>query len=194
MIVVASSLVALFAALGLHPAALAGRVSRSHQLPPNIRTTPELRPVVEDLLNRSPTLREQCARIAMAPQTYVSLILSTGQLPYETRARSTAHRYQSGLLLVEVEIPAATRDFAELLGHELEHVTEFIERLDFKQLAGTRGSGVVRCGIAGSFESERAQKAGRTVAAEVEGNEAARPRSSKEFDRSPSGTATGRER
>lgn len=172
MIAVAPALVALsFSALGLHPAALIGRVSPWHQLPPNIRTTEDLRPLVETLLSRSPTLREQCARIALARQTYVSLMLSAVKLPSQMRARSTARRYQSGLLVVDVEIPPASQDFAELLAHELEHVSEFIERVDFKQLARSRRSGIVHCGMEGSFESERARKAGRAVAAEVKSND-----------------------
>jgi hypothetical protein len=162
-----------FSLLSLHPAALVGRLSRSNQLPPTIRTTDDMRPMIEELLRRSPTLRAQCARIAIARQTYVSLMLSVVTMPSQARARSTARRYQSGLLLVDVEIPAASPDFAELLGHELEHVTEFIERVDFKQLARTRNAGIVHCVGDGSFESERAQKAGRTVAAEVDASKRA---------------------
>lgn len=175
VIAAAPALIALsFFALGLHPAALVGRLSPWHQLPLNIRTTDELRPLVELLLSRSPTLREQCARIALARQTYVSLMLSAVKLPSQIRARSTARRYQSGLLVVDVEIPPASQDFAELLAHELEHVSEFIERVDFKQLARSRRSGIVQCGTKGSFESERARKAGRAVAAEVESNDPGR--------------------
>ena len=73
--------------------------------------------------------------------------------------------------MVDVEIPPASRDVAELLAHELEHVNEFIDHVDFQQLARDRRSGVVRCGVDESFETERARKAGLTVAAE-----AARPR------------------
>jgi hypothetical protein len=172
VIAVTPTLVALsFSALGLHPAALVGRVSPWHKLPPNIRTTDDVRQRVEELLSRSPTLREQCTRIGMARQTYVSLLLSAAKLPSEMRARSTARRYRSGLLVVDVEIPPASQDFAELLAHELEHVTEFIERVDFKQLARARRSGVVQCGMEGSFESERARRAGRIVAAEVESHD-----------------------
>ena len=169
----AALVVLCYSLLALGPSALVGRLSPWHQLPPNIRITDELRPLLEELLSRSPTLREQCARIAIARQTYVSVMLSQAKLPSEMRARSIARRYQSGLLVVDVEIPPASHDFPELLAHELEHVTEFIERVDFQQLARDRRSGVVRCGVEGSFESERARKAGRTVAAEVESSEPA---------------------
>ena len=161
-------LVLTLSALGLHPAAFAARISAWPRLPPNIRTTDDLRPIVEELIRRSRTIREQCARIAIARHTYISLMLSAARLPALTRARSTARRYHSGLLVVDVEIPPATQDFAELLAHELEHVTEFIERVDFKKLANTRNAGVVQCGGDGSFESDRALRAGRAAAAELQ--------------------------
>ena len=169
MIVVVSAALALaLSPLGLPAVAFTSRFIASHQLPPNIRTTDDLRLIIEDLLARSPTLREQSARIAVAKQTYVSVTLSVTQLAWDTRARSTARRYKSGLLVVDVEIPPASRDFPELLAHELEHATEFIDRIDFKKLARAHDSGIVQCNGDGSFETERAQKAGRTVKLEIE--------------------------
>src|SRR4029079_15106916 len=103
----------------------------------------------------SATLRTQCEKIAAAPKTYVTVELSVGPFSAQTRARSTARRFPSGLLMVDVEIPPASQEFAELLAHELEHVTEFIEGVDFKALAHSTDSGIVQCGIAGSFESVR---------------------------------------
>jgi hypothetical protein len=70
--------------------------------------------------------------------------------------------------MVDIEIPPASQDFAELLAHEMEHVTEFIDRVDFKALVEARDGGVVQFGLAGGFESTRAQQAGRTAAAEVD--------------------------
>jgi len=168
IVVVPTALVLALSLLGLHPAVLTARTSRSHQLPPNIRTTDDLRPIIEDLLARSPTLREQCARIAMAKKTWVSVTLSMLRFPSLARARSTARRYQTGLLVIDVEIPPASRDFAELLAHELEHVTEFIDGVDFKKAARSRKAGIAQCGSDGSFETERAQKAGRRAKLEVE--------------------------
>jgi len=155
-------------ALSLHPVALINRSLPCYDLPANIRTTAEIRSAVAPLLARSPTLRAQCAKIAAAPRTYVSIALSTARFSAETRARSTARRYLSGLLMVEIEIPSASQDFAELLAHELEHVTEFIEGVDFKALAESHAGGVVQCGIAGGFESVRAKQAGRAAAAEID--------------------------
>ena len=155
--------------LGLHPSVLINRSLPCYELPANIRTTLELRDAVASLLARSPTLRAQCEKIAAAPKTYVTVEYRVGPFSAQTRARSTARRFPSGLLMVDVEIPPASQEFAELLAHELEHVTEFIEGVDFKALAQSTDSGIVQCGIAGSFESVRAQQAGRAAAAEING-------------------------
>lgn len=163
-----AALILTISALGLHPVALIDRSLPCYELPANIRTTTELRKLIAPLLARSSTLRAQCAKIAAAPRTYVSVALSAGPFLAQTRARSTARRFLSGVLMVEIEIPAASQDFGELLAHELEHVTEFIEGIDFKALAEARDSGVVQCGFAGSFESTRAEQAGRTAAAEID--------------------------
>jgi hypothetical protein len=166
VVVVVSSV--LVFTLALHPAVFTARTSTWHQLPSNIRTTDDLRPIIEDLLARSNTLREQSARISIATRTWVSITLSAARFPSLTRARSTARKYHTGLLVVDVELPSASQDFAELLAHELEHVTEFIDGVDFKKLARTRSGGIVQCKSDGSFETDRAQKAGRMAKFEVE--------------------------
>jgi hypothetical protein len=76
------------------------------------------------------------------------------------RARSCARRYASGLLVVDMELPPASPDFAELLAHELEHVTEFIDGVNFKAVAATGHGGIVQTPSDGSFESDRAHNAG----------------------------------
>jgi hypothetical protein len=167
-VVVSAALALALSTFGPPPVAFTSRVIASHQLPPNIRTTDDLRPIIEGLLARSATLRHQSARIAVAKQTYVSVTLSVAQLAWDARARSTARRYKSGLLVVDIEIPPASGDFPELLAHELEHATEFIDRIDFKKLARANNTGVVHCSGDGSFETVRAQQAGRTVKIEIE--------------------------
>jgi len=163
-----AALILSLSALALHPVALITGSIACDELAPNIRTTPDLRAVIEPLLARSPTLRAQCARIAATPRTYVTLELSVGPFADQARARATARRYQSGLLFVDIEMPPASQELAELLAHELEHVIEFIDGVDFETLAKTRHGGIVRCGLAGAFESERAHRAGRAAAAEIE--------------------------
>ena len=164
-------------ALGLHPVALTTRSLACYELPANIRTTPAMRGAIMPLLARSPTLRAQCERIAAASRTYVSIDVSVARFSTETRARSTARRSLSGVLFVAVEIPVASQDFAELVAHELEHVTEFIDGVDFKALAQSREGGIVQCTAAGAFESLRAQQAGRAAAAEIDSRGGATERS-----------------
>jgi hypothetical protein len=64
----------------------------------------------------------------------------------------------------DVHLPPGT-DYSELIGHEFEHLLEQVEGLDLRRLARVRGSGVwsVEREL---FESDRAQDAGRIVAAE----------------------------
>jgi hypothetical protein len=169
VIVLASPAVVLYLyVLGLDPVAFTARATGCYELPANIHTADELRGPIGQLLARSRTLRAQCARIAAAPRTQVTVTVSVGSLHGQARARSTARRYDSGLLIVDIEIPAASRDFAELLAHEFEHVTEFIDRVDFKTLARTRGGPAVERRSDGSFESDRALQAGRAAAGEAE--------------------------
>jgi hypothetical protein len=66
-----------------------------------------------------------------------------------------------------VQIPPAARDLAELLAHELEHVTELIDGIDFRALAAAPGAAIVRDRSSGSFESDRARRAGILAAAEA---------------------------
>jgi len=153
-------------AMGLDPVAFTARASACYELPANIHANDALKTAIAPLLARSQTLRGQCTKIAASSRTQITLTLTTARMT--ARARSTARRYRSGLLIIEVEIPAASQDFAELLAHELEHATEFIDRVDFNVLAQVHGGQVVRSGTDGSFESQRAQKAGRAAAAEIE--------------------------
>jgi hypothetical protein len=163
-----AALILSLSALALHPVALITGSIACDELAPNIRTTPDLRAVIEPLLARSPTLRAQCARIAATPRTYVTLELSVGPFANQARARATARRYQSGLLFVDIEMPPASQEFAELLAHELEHVIEFIDGVDFATLAKTRNGGIVPCGLAGVRIGAGPSGRPRAAAAEIE--------------------------
>jgi hypothetical protein len=163
-----SILVLLLVGLGLNPIALTGRVTACYELPANIHAAAELRAPVAQLLARSPTLRAQCAVIAGAAGTDVTIAIVIDHREHQVRARSTARRYGTALLIVDVELPPASPDFAELLAHELEHVTEMIERIDFEALSATHGGHHIGRLPDGSFESDRATRAGRAAAAEVE--------------------------
>ncbi len=142
--------------------------STAPPLPSNIRVPDDLRADIAGLLARSPTLRAQCASIEAARHARITVVVTGARLGALTRARSSARRYDSGLLVVFVELPAVTMtDFAELLAHELEHAIELIEQIDLAALARQRAGGVFR-NRDGVFETTRAQAAGRAAAAEVD--------------------------
>jgi hypothetical protein len=171
MVRLASPAVVLYLyAITLDPSpALQGRDAAGgpFELPSNVQVSAQLQQVILDLLSRSRTLREQCAKIAAARQVRVS-IESVGPAAFdaEMRARSTARRYGSGLLTVVIELPVAS-DLAELLAHELEHVTEFIDQVDLQTMAREGRGGVTQRKLDGAFESQRAISAGRAAAAEI---------------------------
>lgn len=75
-------------------------------------------------------------------------------------------RRQGYAIHAEVHLPPSNA-LIELVGHEFEHVIEQIEGLDLKRLARVKGSGV-REAEPRVFETDRAQSAGRVVAAEVD--------------------------
>jgi hypothetical protein len=136
-------------------------------LPTTIQVDDLLEPVVDDLLAASPTFSRQCERIADVPLVRVSV----RQLPKGEesccRARTTIRRYPSGALIAWVEIPSPrTRlEYAELLGHEFEHILEQIDLVDLNAQAD-RGAGAARLGD-GAYETARARRAGAAVAVEV---------------------------
>ena len=155
--------------LGLHAAAVpsAPQTVQRLALPPNIQGDRELRQAIEQLLGRSRTLRTQVARIGEAARVHVWITIEPRVATADTRARSVVRRFDSGYLDVEIEIPPASADFVELLAHELEHVTEFIDGIDLPTLARTRNGHVVQRRSDGAIESDRAHAAGLAAAAEA---------------------------
>ena len=156
--------------LALDPVAFTARGAECYELPQNIQVDSDLRPAITALLARSRTLRQQCAQIRASVQTRVTLGISLAPMDSQARARAMARRYRSGVLIVVIEIPPASRDFAELVAHEFEHVTEFIDGVDFQAGARARDSRISFRRSDGSFESERARRAGLAAAAEVLGH------------------------
>jgi hypothetical protein len=156
--------------LGLHAAAVpsAQQTNQCRVLPANIQADDDLRQGIEQVLRRSRTLREQCARIGSAPHVHVRVTITPRITAPLTRAQSVVRRYASGLLFVAIELPVASTDFVELLAHEFEHVTEFIDGVDLGALARRGDTGVTRRRSDGAFESERAAAAGLAAAAEVQ--------------------------
>jgi hypothetical protein len=69
-------------------------------------------------------------------------------------------------LRADVHVPPAARAIAEIVGHEFEHILEQMEGLNLRMLSRVRGSGVRESAFE-VYETARAQRAGRIVAAEL---------------------------
>lgn len=137
-------------------------------VPANIQAA-VYRGLLESMLDRSPSFRQQCRRIAAAPHVTVRLQPAAGPLR-RARARSRIVRSPDGALTATIEI-AALADTVELIAHEIEHVIEQLDDVDLPARAGVANSGV-RLGDAeeeASFETTRARRVGLKVAQEVRG-------------------------
>ena len=66
---------------------------------------------------------------------------------------------------VEIPVPLTTIEYAELFGHEFEHILEQIDRVDLEALTAAR-AGATRLAD-GAYETTRARKAGQTIADET---------------------------
>jgi len=146
------------------PASSAAQTADCAVLPANLVVPAMYRQWVEELIDRSSTLYRQCMAIAAAGDTVVTVYVGRWTAG-DGRARTAFSRERQGRLRARVEIPVSA-DFAELLAHEFEHVLEQIERIDLRQLAQTRKSGV-RQVARNTFETDRAFDAGMAAAGEL---------------------------
>jgi hypothetical protein len=139
-------------------------------LPPNLIVPSTLQRVVDAMLRWSPTFRRQCLRIANAPQTTVALTWFRPTTAEHGRARTVVTTTTSGRRIATMAIQPVD-DQVELIAHELEHVIEQLDEIDLRTLASVPSSGVQRCaGREEAFETIRAIRVGRAVAAEVRRN------------------------
>jgi hypothetical protein len=136
-------------------------------VPANIEVSPIYRSVVDAMLQRSPTFRRQVLRIA---QSGITIVIRPGEGRGRTaRARTQIRSAPKGGLQAVVEVIEA-RDLAELIAHEIEHIIEKLDGVDYHGRALLRSSGITHTGE--GFETTRAVRAGRSVAEEM--REAAR--------------------
>jgi hypothetical protein len=141
-------------------------------LPANIELVPYLAATLEEIYDHSSTFRAQCQRIADAPHLRVSVQLD-GWMRSSCRAFTMIRRRQ-GFIDAQVHLPPLGTMFAELIGHEFEHIIEQVEGLNLRELACVRGSGVHEVERE-LFETDRAQRTGKIVADEVRTSRVVRP-------------------
>jgi hypothetical protein len=136
---------------------------QSSPLPVNIDLAHDLARVLGRIYDRSPVFRAQCERIASADNLRVTVRIDTS-IPSRCRAFTIVWR-RGYEIYADVHLPPSS-GLTELVAHEFEHVLEQIEGLDLRRLARVKGSGV-RMLEGEVFETDRAQAAGRVVAAEA---------------------------
>jgi Tol biopolymer transport system component len=133
-------------------------------LPSNLTASVVFQPALERMWQLSPTFRRQCQRLSAAPQLHVNLLLEElARHPSSYHARA-AIRHQNGVLVSADIRLTRLEDPVELIAHEIEHVIEQLDRVDFQ--AHVR-SGTVWKRDDGAFETRRAIVVGRRVAHEV---------------------------
>ncbi len=151
-------------------AADAGVAPRSPQLPglpANLYVDPALLAVVQLMVERSPHFRRQCQQIAATPRLHVSVAFATAYAPphHPWRAHTVMRRFAHGHRIATVFLKRDD-NLIEHIAHELEHVCEWLDGMDYAARARVDSS-VWRLD-ASTFETSRAKLAGRTVRREVE--------------------------
>lgn len=135
-------------------------------MPSSIQVESLLQAVTARMLERSPTFKRQCHLIGGSENIVVKVRVVPASRNTFTRATTTFRRYTSGFTVAEVEIPAASR-LVELLAHEFEHIAEYVEGVNLKALVREHPEEAYELRD-GSFETDRAVKAGRAAQQEVE--------------------------
>lgn len=134
------------------------RISR---WPCRLVVKPTLLGVIEAGWARSPTLRAQCEALAAARAV---VTLEWGPPP-DSQARARAHLdRRDGVVVARIIVPPCPETL-ELVAHELQHVIELANGLDFEAESTRSGSGVWRA--AWGFETQAAIEAGRRVGREL---------------------------
>jgi hypothetical protein len=142
----------------------------SFQLPSNVTVTSRLLAIVTDAIRASPTLRDQFQRVGRNRRVRVHIDLdaaeSTSGVLF-SRAHTDLKRYEYGLVVAAMHL-VSTEGAVQLIAHELEHVLEFAEGINYRA-ASLRTPRVAWRTGAGTFETARALHIERVVTAEVAG-------------------------
>jgi hypothetical protein len=137
-------------------------------LPRNVLIESSFSDAVNLMLVGSATFRTQCDRLRDVEPLIVYVRLDRdAAVPASRRSRAEGviQRYQFGRIKATVTL-WSDEHAVELIAHELEHVIEYMEGVDYRRLALTFRGGVWNDG-SDRFETNRAIQAGARVAAEV---------------------------
>ena len=135
---------------------------REAALPSNVAMPRDLKPILRQMIERSRTFRLQCQKIGSATQMRIAIELVPRLSDCQCRALSNIKRYDTGFVLIKIQIIVPSFHLVEVIGHEFEHALEQIEGLDLRTLASTQGGHVYKS-ESGGFETKRAMRAGSAV-------------------------------
>ena len=147
------------------PASGSGDVRLTAAPPRNLSIPAFYAEIVDTMLSRSPTFRQQCERLENAPHVRVVLEHNPVNLHRGARALTTIGRAGHRVIAL-VRIIAEGRE-PELISHELEHVIEYLDDVDLASKAKLQSTGVSRCERGGAYETKRAVHVGQKVGREV---------------------------
>ena len=139
-------------------------------IPANIAVDRALSTLVERAIASSTVVQRQCQTIAGARHVRVTIRVYPGRLLGGIRARATITRYEFGAIWADIVIPLGVNQ-TEMLAHELEHVIEQMDGVRLDKLAGAPIHGVSQFAD-GSYETARAERAGRMAVRESEASSA----------------------
>lgn len=131
-------------------------------LPSNVSMPKDLKPMLRQMIERSPTFRLQCQKISDATQLRIAIELVPRLLECQCRALSNIKRYDTGFILIKVQVIVPNVHLVEVIGHEFEHALEQVEGLDLRTLASTQSEHVYKS-EGGGFETKRAMRAGSAI-------------------------------
>jgi hypothetical protein len=143
-----------------------GSLHEDAECAPNLDLAASHRPLVAELVSRSPTFRRQCARLAAAPQ--LTIILRSAPPNANRGGALTRIQTREGRVEAVVEVGLSART-AELIAHEIEHIIEQLDGIDLRTKSRLRASGVRRVWHLDAYETTRAIATGQRVVREAFG-------------------------
>jgi hypothetical protein len=134
-------------------------------VPLNVSVDGQLRSFLQVLCERSPTFRRQCARIANRPSLSIKIRLTSRRHSTDARAWTRVSRVEASGGAAEVWI-TPDPDLNELIGHEFEHIVEWLDGVYDSQPRRSVDPSVHADG-GRIVETQRAIQVGRAVAREA---------------------------
>jgi hypothetical protein len=136
------------------------------RLPPNLKVSAPLRPILESMLRDSLTFRRQCARLTNSSSLTVSLQQVIIAAAAGSQAVTEFSFDRTGRMFAHVQLGQAA-DREAVIAHEFEHIIEQLDGVDLPSLARRATAGVHLTEHADRYETDRAVATARQVSNEL---------------------------